>query len=154
MRAVLREVRALREDQQADSMMTHARIAALETALMRSSGLEKRDPSFLMRRPAVQRALRTCATLHAAMLDWRKAARKRMLLTSGWQRMYLRRLYSGWTTWLEILVKSMRRKQLLQRARQIQVVKAINTWRYNVAKEAAAEAASGSSRRLLGFERV
>ena len=61
---------------------------------------------------------------------------------------------SGWTTWLEILVKSMRRKQLLQRARQIQVVKAINTWRYNVAKEAAAEAASGSSRRLLGFERV
>ena len=154
MRAVLREVRALREDQQADSMMTHARIAALETALMRSSGLEKRDPSFLMRRPAVQRALRTCATLHAAMLDWRKAARNRMLLTSGRQRMYLRRLYSGWTTWLEILVKSMRRKQLLQRARQIQVVKAINTWRYNVAKEAAAEAASGSSRRLLGFERV
>lgn len=132
----------LRDEQQTDTITTHARIAALETALMRSAGLEKRDPSFLMRRPAVQRALRTCATLHAAMVTWRQARDESRQMRTAWARMSMRRLYAGWITWLGLSVRNMRHRQLLMRAQQYGVVRALNTWRDNAARSAAEAASS------------
>jgi hypothetical protein len=59
-----------------------------------------------MRRPAVQRALRTCATLHAAMVTWRQARDESRQMRTAWARMSMRRLYAGWITWLGLSVRA------------------------------------------------
>ena len=136
---VMEEVKGLRDEHESDALWTHARIAALETALMRTAGLEKRDPSFLIRRPAVQRALRTCAILHAAMGHWRTQKRYLKLLRDAWYRMSTKRLYAGWNAWLAVSVRTMHHHQLLTRSRQFMVVKAMSTWRDAAAAARAAD---------------
>lgn len=74
------EVKAMREEQQSDAAFTARRIEKLEVAMMRSNGMEQRDPSALVRRPHVQRALRVCAVLNTALHHWRRRARDLHLL--------------------------------------------------------------------------
>ena len=134
---LLREVRALREQQSNDTRWAHTRIVTLENNLMRSHGLERREPSVLVRRPAVQRALRTCAQLHQALSVWRTVAHAtdvRDRAVEAARRLVMRRLFIGWNAWLTATVDRLLLRTLFQRARLQKEFRAIATWRAAAAR--------------------
>ena len=127
---VLSQVTALCEAQQNDALVTHARIAALETALIRSTGVgATRDPSMMMRRPAVQQALRRCAVLATAISRWSKRSLALRTKREVIVRMAQRRLFHGWNSWLEYSVRRMHSEQLRAASRSFSPARAMTTWR-------------------------
>ena len=137
---LLGEMRAMREEQQSDAAYTASRLQKLEATMMRSAGMEQRDPSMLVRRPHVQRALRTCAAMNGAMQTWRRYAARMGLLAAAWGRLADKRLYVGWNTWLDYAVHRMYYTSCVRRAKSAPLARAFNTW--DDAADAAAYAAS------------
>ena len=137
---LMAQVRAARDDAQADAGYTHARLKSLEGALLRSTGMERRDPSFLINRPAVQRALRTCAQLSTALLVWVRQTRhaQAMRLADGSQ--WGRRVAGVFNRWLLASVRRMRARQLERTAMQFRVEQLFRHWLFWAACEGTAEA--------------
>ena len=125
---LLREVRGLREDHQSDALWTHARIHQLESA-MRERGMSTRGPAMHLRRPAVQRTIRNCSTMQQAMLLWRARGFERKQMHVAWARLQYKGLSSGFNKWLAHAARGLFMRQVLARARQQAVVRALNTWR-------------------------
>lgn len=121
---LLGEVRAMREEQQAEALWMHSRIERLEGR----EGLVRRDSKALMARPAVQRALRLCAALQPALRMWRSQAARSRTVHDSLVRLSFKQLFLGWNTWLGFTVQSMHLRQLLARAKYARVFRALHKW--------------------------